>query len=345
MVDVDNIIKNHKHNYIDINEFDDLSYSKDEIITYLNSKKLKLIIIKDDVVVHINDDLWLRDFFIQSLPDIKFGMELEFGSTLRSSAFKDIMSYNCGIKFAGSLEKWSGHGKNISYSDWNVTYDSSISVEGYPNRYEIVTPILYNKDIETLYNITNVLGALQYKNYMKINDTCGSHVHIQTMFSKVSQLSKLLSFWSNNHDSMKYMYKTNRSRCRYCLPIKENNMYKSDTSINFQHDRNCVINVRNFLDNNTIENRFMEGTVDFCRLMMNLYITNKKIYMVKEINEYTAVSSSPIEYLKLMNVDKVVLNYYKAFIFKNNRRSYKKILGLEESKIIDDIRMEINNEE
>lgn len=184
-----------------------------------------------------------------SLKDQKFGVEIEFtGMTKRKAA--DVIA-----KFFGTDDQ--PYFKGISYfkpvdkdgREWKITNDSSIDpiydtyMPFYTEDYccELVTPILSYKDIPILQEIIRQLRH----NGMRVNDSCGIHVHVgdegHTPFSIMCLVKTMRSNQEVIYKALDVAPDRIVSWCRRVNPsfISRYNALKDKTVVSMEDIKHC----------------------------------------------------------------------------------------------------------
>lgn len=137
------------------------------------------------------------------MKSLTFGCELEFTGITREQAAKVVARFfETAVWYEGA-----GYDKRIvrdtSGRKWAIMRDSSIhpqrkgvEIAGEDYKVELVTPVLYYSDIETLQELVRDLR----KAGAKVNRSCGMHVHVGAEKFTPATLRNLSNLFANNED-------------------------------------------------------------------------------------------------------------------------------------------------
>lgn len=219
-----------------------------------------------------------------NLPDITFGVELEF---VGSKTNKDIAYFNHAMfnllheKYFCALSYTHNDG-----TAWILGRDGSVKIEGtnfaIPYGYELSTPklSLFNKkDMETL---ETVIDYCKKYLHAEINKSCGTHIHIGFKHNNIfrGSICDLLTAYSFMEKTVfDPIVPTSRRRNRYCSTTRPwpRNKYQKLSSrfCEFSYDGEC----RNL----HFEFRQLEGTLD---LQTILYWAELQTYVLYDLIDH-----------------------------------------------------------
>lgn len=130
------------------------------------------------------------------LRELPFGVEIEFTGMTRERA-----AQICAAYFESEVEQSGG---NYSVKDeqnraWKFVFDSSIrgSRPGRDYKVELVTPICHYEDIPL---IQELVRRLRTDSKMKVNDSCGIHIHVDGSRFDARTLRNLVNLVANKED-------------------------------------------------------------------------------------------------------------------------------------------------
>jgi len=130
------------------------------------------------------------------LRELPFGVEIEFTGMTRERA-----AQICAACFESEVEQSGG---NYSVKDeqnraWKFVFDSSIrgSRPGRDYKVELVTPICHYEDIPL---IQELVRRLRTEGKMKVNDSCGIHIHVDGSRFDARTLRNLVNLVANKED-------------------------------------------------------------------------------------------------------------------------------------------------
>lgn len=222
-----------------------------------------------------------------------FGVELEFGSKLSGSEMNRKLK-NLGLTVCGEGRVYSAHGRAISYTVWNVTYDMSIHVDGFEHQIEIVSPILSGKSgMRDLCKVMDMLKNLERNGQVKVNKSCGTHVHFGK--SRISgynewQGMEFFKFYALNETLLDSVLPVSRRNNNYSKTLIGNGINEFDyTAMN--SDRYLKVNMTLIRTRGTIEVRSHSGTVDFEKignwLLLMTAMLKRSTNLMSEVKKFS----------------------------------------------------------
>lgn len=216
-----------------------------------------------------------------------FGVELEVEGS-RDNIRKAVMEagYTCNIEAYG----------HSTPRNWKIVTDSSVS-----NGYELVSPVLKGKSgAEAVYKICKSLQM----NGIKVNKSCGFHVHIGMRNSTLDTWKNL--FWNYKKlerviDNILPRSRRNNRFCRHLNPVSERRLWSASSvaqvGSEFTSDRYYVVNPEAYPRHGTVEFRQHSGTVNPVKVL-NWILFCEKLVEWSETSKFSTVQSlSDVEFL------------------------------------------------
>lgn len=230
-----------------------------------------------------------------------FGVELEFGSKLSGSEINRKLK-NLGLSVQGDGRVYSGHGRSITYDVWNVTYDMSIHVDGFDKQIEIVSPILSGKSgMRDLCKVMEMLRGLEREGQVKVNKSCGTHVHFGK--SRINgynewQGMEFFKFYALNETLLDSVLPMSRRNNNYSKTLVGNGINEFDyTAMNC--DRYLKVNMTLIRSRGTIEVRSHNGTVSFEKLgnwiLMMTAMLKRSTNLMSEVKKFSTLDSMMVD--------------------------------------------------
>lgn len=196
---------------------------------------------------------------------LKFGIELELISPISSARLTAKLEQN-GIKVI------TPNSTHEVVNGWKLVYDGSINTSSGYTGIELVSPISYDlKDLEIVCKLLNEVG-------IKVNSSCGLHVHHDINELKRQQIMRVYEFYNKYEKLINSFLPSSRVGNRFCKPVSSiiNRVRNCDTkqqllkNIAGKESRsyydNCryyCLNLRSFLYYGTIEFRQGASTTSF----------------------------------------------------------------------------------
>ncbi len=245
------------------------------------------------------------------------GVELEFGSKLSGSEINtQLKELELSNPISGDGRQYSSHGNNISYSDWNITYDASVRVSHYDKlNAELISPVLYNT---TMKDLDKVMDYLSNNESFKVNKSCGTHIHLANSFTK-NEIKSFILMYIKNIDLIDKLFPRHRRNTQY---VKKPTLrtYTNFSGIIFDHDRYHHINLNNYERTGTIEFRLHEGTFDFIQLFTIIIFLQ---HMIDAASNFHNVEFESIEQMcHSIKLNSMITSFLQTRIMKHNNNWY-----------------------
>ena len=162
-----------------------------------------------------------------NMKDQTFGVEIEMYGISRQNAAQVAASYfgtnNSAHIGGGCYDVWSAWDQQGR--EWQFSRDSSIRAANELEKCELVTPILYYSDIETLQELIRQLrhkGARSNPNH-----GCGVHIHVGGDGHTAQSLRNLVNIMAAHEDILINAIQIASSRTyQYCKPVDPNFLQK-----------------------------------------------------------------------------------------------------------------------
>lgn len=148
------------------------------------------------------------------LRDLPFGVEIEFTGMSRKQA-----AQICAAYFHTTEVKINEHKyivRDPCGREWTFEFDSSIRAvpPKDTHKVELVTPVCHYGDIET---IQEIVRSLRMQGGMKVNSSCGIHIHVDGSLFDTRTLRNLVNLMANKEDVIYKALNVNSAReQRYC---------------------------------------------------------------------------------------------------------------------------------
>ena len=226
---------------------------------------------------------------LQLVRSLKFGLELEVISPISTNMMVDKL-LEVGINVV------STRGTHEIVSGWKVVHDSSIrSTRTHPYGFEIVSPP--SSSFDDLEKICKVLE----ENNVKVNKSCGMHVHHDISELKRQQIIRIYNFYNKYEKVIDGLINKDRSNNNsFCKPISDiiTKVNSCDTKEQllakiggkgmlgyYNNIRYYKLNLRSFIYYGTIEFRQHHGSVNFEEIKNWIQFTHKIIDRSIQIND------------------------------------------------------------
>ena len=212
------------------------------------------------------------------LRDLPFGVEIEFTGMTREQA-----AQICAAYFESEVEertRGSYAVRDRQNRTWKFVFDSSIrgTRPGGDYKVELVTPICHYEDIPVLQELVRKLRTI---GKMKVNDSCGIHIHVDGSRFDARTLRNLVNLVANKEDMMyRALTVANGRMLEYCQKtdpcfLEELNQKKpktlaefkkiwyqedQDTYGHYHSSRYRCLNLHSFFEKGTVEFRVFNST-------------------------------------------------------------------------------------
>lgn len=247
-----------------------------------------------------------RTIHIVKLPNITFGVELEFvGSRLQ----RDINNFNREMTVllkdkyfnSGTYTHNDGHSWILG-RDGSIKYDDSKLI--LPFGYELSSAKINLFNIDDITLLNNIIELAKKYLYAEVNKSCGTHIHIGFKRDKTfrGNISDMLSSYSYMESCIfDPIVPSNRRRNRYCnktQPWLRNKYQKLST-------RFCDFNYDGACKNLHFEFRQLEGTLDINTI---IYWAKLQSYILYDLLDHIYEDSYRAN-LATMNIFDILFYY------------------------------------
>lgn len=189
----------------------------------------------------------------------KFGVEIEAHGITKATIVRKLRAAGINVEIEGY-----NHTTTIN---WKVVTDGSVNGD---NAWELVSPILEGTaGLTELETVCNVLEA----NHVKVNKSCGLHIHFDAQAMKAEQVKNVLINYANFETIIDSFLPTSRreNNNTYCKSVKGfesriQNMTTISQMANEMSGRYYKMNLQSYSRHQTIEFRQHSGTVEFNKI-------------------------------------------------------------------------------
>lgn len=269
----------------------------------------------------------IESLFITSFDKSQtFGVELEFCSNLSGSEINaglKTLGLTANVKGDGSTYSMSG--QRVNYSNWNVTYDTSVRDRNFRHGLEIISPILSGKDgLRELKKVMDYLTGLEKSKKIKVNKTCGTHVHFgKSTWQSYSEFQgyEFFKMYAMNEGLIDLLQPASRREnngryCRSCYDAISNSSYSPS-------GRYYKVNMSHIKTRGTVEVRQHSGTVDFEKIASWIHL------MTAMLDRSTKLLSNETKKFQSLNEMMDSLNVANC-VKESLRKRFKKLNGFVE---------------
>lgn len=252
------------------------------------------------------------------LKNQRFGVEIELTGISRGRAADVIAKYfNSPVKNIGTSYD-TRVVVDAQGRDWQIMRDGSIRPQPSSDEFkvEIVSPILFYSDIDTIQEILRLLRA----NGAKANDTCGIHIHIDGANHNPKSLKNILNFMTSRQDLIYEALNVKSNRTTYCKKMSPelltkikatkdlnkdliksawyselNHGYRGSASGHYNNTRYQCLNLHSYFYRGTVEFRMFNSTthagelkayIQFCLAVSAWAIESSDKVLFKKIEHY-----------------------------------------------------------
>ena len=148
------------------------------------------------------------------LRDLPFGVEIEFTGMSRKEAAHICAAYFHTTEIKMNEQKYVV--RDPCGREWKFVFDSSIRAvpPKDTHKVELVTPVCHYEDIET---IQEIVRCLRKQGGMKVNSSCGIHIHVDGSLFDTRTLRNLVNLMANKEDVIYKALNVNSAReAHYC---------------------------------------------------------------------------------------------------------------------------------
>lgn len=253
------------------------------------------------------------------LRELPFGVEIEFTGMSRKKA-----AQICAAFFHTSEVKFGADDYYVRDSEgrtWKFVYDGSIHAEPdkRTHKVEMVTPVCRYEEIET---IQEIVRRLRKEGNMKVNSSCGIHIHVDGSRFDPRTLRNLANLVANKEDVIYKALNVNSNReVHYCQKTSSRfldelnqkkptdmeefrriwyqDRYRGEGHGHYDNSRYRCLNLHSFFEKGTVEYRVFNGTTHAGRIRTAIqfvlaitaqalnrkYVTQQK--MISDNEKYT----------------------------------------------------------
>lgn len=252
------------------------------------------------------------------LKNQRFGVEIELTGISRGKAADVIAKYfNSPVKNIGTSYD-TRVVVDAQGRDWQIMRDGSIRPQPSSDEFkvEIVSPILFYSDIDTIQEILRLLRA----NGAKANDSCGIHIHIDGANHNPKSLKNILNFMTSRQDLIYEALNVKSNRTTYCKKMSPelltkikatkdlnkdliksawyselNHGYRGSASGHYNNTRYQCLNLHSYFYRGTVEFRMFNSTthagelkayIQFCLAVSAWSIESSDKVLFKKIEHY-----------------------------------------------------------
>lgn len=188
-----------------------------------------------------------------SLPDRKYGVEIEFFGITREEAVE-------ALRTAGIDVQSEGYNHNtVSY--WKLVGDASVSGTGL----ELVSPPL--SGIDGLATVEVAMDALRNAGG-RTDRTCGLHVHLDFNNNTADEIIRFAGMYADRQDAFDLVVSASRrgTRNQWCQPTTPNEVERAAAALRsragINMNRYRKINLMSYAKYGTVEVRHHQGTLN-----------------------------------------------------------------------------------
>tara|TARA_R110000787_G_scaffold217183_2_gene326066 strand:- start:2180 stop:3250 length:1071 start_codon:yes stop_codon:yes gene_type:complete len=265
-----------------------------------------------------------------------FGVEIETASPIHKDQLAIKLKLLTGLSVTSER-----YNHTDSYTNWKIVTDSTIhTTSSHPYDCEIVSPIL--KGETGLNDLEKMLTALNDCN-VKVNKSCGLHIHHDAKMLNATQMIKLSQFYTFYETALdSLMPMSRRYTNSYNVPMKhrhesstdlferveskkalstwiarEQNIsakeYNMSTAFSGTFRRECKLNIqRAFQSHKTIEFRHHSSTTEFAKLKNWIILTQAMMVFASNNRKKISKDHKPsfARMFKLLEVSKEITDFY-----------------------------------
>lgn len=200
----------------------------------------------------------------------RFGIEIEAYNCTRERLAGELREAGINVAVEGYNHDTRNH--------WKLVTDSSLTGN---NAFELVSPILEGESgLRELEKICWVLDLCD----VKVNDSCGLHVHMDAADFTMTTWKNLASTYKNIEGVINAFMPGSRRNNRYCKSlgsISESRIQGAETIEElrgvFGHDRYYKVNLEAYARHRTVEFRQHGGSTNFTKMENWILFLNRMI--------------------------------------------------------------------
>lgn len=238
----------------------------------------------------------------------KFGIELETVSPSESILNTAVNM----VKASGIRIQHTGYTHNdVDY--WKVLTDASLS-GGFCR--EIVSPAFASEaGINEVFQLTSICNTMG----VKVNNSCGFHVHLDASDLTAKQIARIVKFYQVYESEIDKLHQgSRRGEARWCgslrrFTVNENRINSVNDLTSLLGTRYLKVNVEAYLRHGTIEFRQHGATMDPVKIVNWVKFCTRVVEFAKSENEINA--QVPLfEALDLSEAEKIYWNRRKEVL-------------------------------
>lgn len=241
-----------------------------------------------------------RLVFMPSAFNKKFGIEIEAHGCDKGIVARELRNAGINCHYEGYNHDTRSH--------WKVVTDGSLSGD---NTFELVSPILEGENgLQQVRTVSEVLVRLR----VKINRTCGLHVHFDAATMNLPTWKNLLKNYASLESVIDLMMPTSRrgNENKYCKSMKIANLntkLNQSTTINqvvsIFPNRYQKVNTQAYTRHKTVEFRQHSGTIE-AEKMINWIVF---LHNLVDYSAANTIENGTFETLKNFNQEQIT-NFY-----------------------------------
>lgn len=214
----------------------------------------------------------------------QFGIEIEAYGVPKATVIEKLIEAGIDCYDAGYT--------HVRVPRWKIVSDASIQpeVEFANTQFELVSPPLKgNQGLEEVQKVCQVLNTLG----VKVNKSCGFHVHHAARHMSTVQLKNLFRLWYRFEPVTEMLVSPSRRNAFFCKRTSSwlgqsprrtlERANRVEDLISTYADRYCSLNRAAYWRHGTIEFRSHQGTTDFEKISAWIILTQS--FMIKAMQE------------------------------------------------------------
>ena len=229
----------------------------------------------------------------------KFGVEIEAHGITKARIAQKLRTAGINVEVQGYNHNTSGA--------WKIVSDGSVNGS---DAWELVSPILQGlAGLAELETVCNTLEA----NGVKVNKSCGLHIHFDAQAMKVEQVKNVLINYANFETIIDSFLPISRreNNNTYCKSVKGfedriQNLTTISQMANEMSGRYYKMNLQSYSRHQTIEFRQHSGTVEFTKI-------SNWILFLHNLVEFSAKKKTTSAEATFQNLSKInqpaIMNY------------------------------------
>ncbi len=192
---------------------------------------------------------------------------------------------------------------------WIQKDDGSLSATG---KELCLTLPLLNKHIKN--EVTKLVTILK-ENNIKIDLTCGYHIHLDCSQYSELDIKNFVCYCINVQDSIFSLVSKSRRQNRFCMKIPKFSQDNNTLSLYYRNTLHCEryhwLNLRSYFSRKSIEIRLHQGTTDFNEIVNWSMLWSYLIrFVIKRYNTFKDDSDILLS-LQRIPIPKYIIEYYQ----------------------------------